>query len=262
MTSPAGYGPGGWPRVPGPSPRPFADPHAALRASNADRNRVADLVSQAYATGQLDDTELSSRLDATFAAKTLGDLVPITADLNFAALAPAVPAPVPAVPVRPRNRHVVAKVVAGLLAFVVVIGGGTGAVYGALHDWAPVVPGAGQHDKDSTNVYQGNASELPPAVTVTAGSAVLDLSRVTVDTDATMDISVTAGSATLRLPGKGNVVLTYDVAAGSLSLPQDGKDARTVDGISKAGTYTITPLQGGPTLNLRVHVAAGSLTVR
>ena len=52
-----------------------------LRASDADRDRTAEVLREAAAEGRLDLTEFEKRLERTFAAKTYSDLVPITADL-------------------------------------------------------------------------------------------------------------------------------------------------------------------------------------
>jgi hypothetical protein len=52
-----------------------------LRASDADRDRTAAVLGSALASGRLTTTEHAERLDAVYAAKTLGDLVPLTRDL-------------------------------------------------------------------------------------------------------------------------------------------------------------------------------------
>lgn len=52
-----------------------------LRASDEDRDRVADTLREALATGRLTPTEHEERLNAVFAAKTVGELAPITRDL-------------------------------------------------------------------------------------------------------------------------------------------------------------------------------------
>jgi hypothetical protein len=52
-----------------------------LRISDADRHAVAETLRQAAGEGRIDITELQERLEATYQAKTYGDLVPITADL-------------------------------------------------------------------------------------------------------------------------------------------------------------------------------------
>src|SRR5215475_6945533 len=52
-----------------------------LRASDADRDRTAAVLSGALAVGRLTTTEYAERLDTTYAAKTLGELAPLTRDL-------------------------------------------------------------------------------------------------------------------------------------------------------------------------------------
>jgi hypothetical protein len=53
----------------------------ALRASDADRDRVIELLRAALADGRLDPVEFDERLDATLAARTIDALSPLTADL-------------------------------------------------------------------------------------------------------------------------------------------------------------------------------------
>ncbi|MBB5085215.1 DUF1707 SHOCT-like domain-containing protein [Nonomuraea endophytica] len=52
-----------------------------LRASDADRDRVAAVLSEALATGRLTTVEHADRLDVTYSAKTVGELIPLTRDL-------------------------------------------------------------------------------------------------------------------------------------------------------------------------------------
>lgn len=54
-----------------------------MRASDADREKVAQVLQQAHGEGRLDLHELDERLAATYAAKTYGELVPLTADLGL-----------------------------------------------------------------------------------------------------------------------------------------------------------------------------------
>ena len=63
----------------------------ALRASDADRDAVAQNLREALAEGRLTPDEHGDRLDAVYAAKTMGELEPLTADL------PAAGAPAPTV---------------------------------------------------------------------------------------------------------------------------------------------------------------------
>jgi hypothetical protein len=52
-----------------------------LRAADADRDRAAAVLGGAMATGRLTSAEYAERLDAVYAAKTLGDLALLTRDL-------------------------------------------------------------------------------------------------------------------------------------------------------------------------------------
>ncbi len=67
-----------------------------LRASDTDRERVAEVLRDALAEGRLDMEEFEERLEATYKARTYGELEPITRDLPSAAqprpFTPAVPA--------------------------------------------------------------------------------------------------------------------------------------------------------------------------
>ncbi|WP_447004346.1 DUF1707 SHOCT-like domain-containing protein [Saccharothrix isguenensis] len=53
-----------------------------MRASDDDREKVAKVLQQAHGEGRLDLHELDERLSALYAAKTYGELVPLTADLG------------------------------------------------------------------------------------------------------------------------------------------------------------------------------------
>jgi Domain of unknown function (DUF1707) len=57
------------------------DERLRLRVSDADRHQVAELLRAAAGEGRLDIEELEQRLESAYAAKTLGDLVPLTSDL-------------------------------------------------------------------------------------------------------------------------------------------------------------------------------------
>src|SRR3954463_13838405 len=53
----------------------------ALRASDADRDRVIEPLRAAVADGRLDPVEFDERLDAALAARTIDAPAPLTADL-------------------------------------------------------------------------------------------------------------------------------------------------------------------------------------
>ncbi|MDP2772121.1 MAG: DUF1707 domain-containing protein [Nocardioides sp.] len=79
---------------PRPEGMPARPDSSRLRISDADRHRVAEILREAAGDGRIDLVELDQRLEATYAARTYGDLVPITHDLpahrdHVAAPAPA-----------------------------------------------------------------------------------------------------------------------------------------------------------------------------
>jgi hypothetical protein len=82
---------------------------ARLRISDDDRHKVAEVLRKAAGEGRLELDELDERLEATFKAKTYGELVPITADLPVkgAGALPAVP-PVTTPAVQPAAAHALA----------------------------------------------------------------------------------------------------------------------------------------------------------
>ena len=78
------------------APVPLPDP-ARLRASNDDRERVASVLNQAMAQGRITVPELQERLDIVYAARTIGELEPVTRDLpEHRPLVPPVVPPSPA----------------------------------------------------------------------------------------------------------------------------------------------------------------------
>jgi len=52
-----------------------------IRASDADRDRTAALLREHHAAGRLSADEFNERLDKAYAAKTLGELDQLLADL-------------------------------------------------------------------------------------------------------------------------------------------------------------------------------------
>ena len=67
------------------------NPNSRLRASDADRDRAASVLSEALAEGRLTAEEHSDRLDSIYAARTHADIVPLLADLpaRFESSSPA-----------------------------------------------------------------------------------------------------------------------------------------------------------------------------
>ena len=107
-----------------PLGRRDASPYdTGLRASDDERNAVADKLSRHYAEGRLDEAEFKSRLDAAMSATTRGDLNGLVHDL------PKLPEPVPPPPTR-RQRALPWMI---LLAFVAVVSLATLPWYPADH---------------------------------------------------------------------------------------------------------------------------------
>jgi Domain of unknown function (DUF1707)/2TM domain len=61
--------------------QPAGPAQPALRASDLDRERVATLLRENYSDGRLSLEEFQERLEMVYAAKTLGELDTLTADL-------------------------------------------------------------------------------------------------------------------------------------------------------------------------------------
>jgi hypothetical protein len=80
-----------------------ADPPSspALRASDADRDRVIEVLRAAVADGRLDQAEFDERLDAALAARTIDALAPLTADLIAAPGSGALTLPLAGAPAQP-----------------------------------------------------------------------------------------------------------------------------------------------------------------
>jgi hypothetical protein len=81
--------PPGWHYDPGMSDSPDALP--APRASDADRERVVELLRRAASDGQLTVDELEERVPSAYAARTHRDLQRLTADLSVESLRDTMP---------------------------------------------------------------------------------------------------------------------------------------------------------------------------
>lgn len=94
------------------SPAPFGG-SGHIRAGDADRDRVAGVLSTAYTEGRLSKEEYDDRLDAALSARTYADLDHVVSDLP-------VPVPVPTVtPVARTNGYAMASVAFGIGQFVI-----------------------------------------------------------------------------------------------------------------------------------------------
>ncbi|MDS1269934.1 DUF1707 domain-containing protein [Lipingzhangella sp. LS1_29] len=59
----------------------MSDAHPDMRISDADRDRVAKTLQEHFAQGRIDNDEFHTRLADVYAARTRGELEPLTADL-------------------------------------------------------------------------------------------------------------------------------------------------------------------------------------
>lgn len=80
--------------LPVPTPQPGPEPSGPqqMRASDADRDKYAAVLREAYAEGRLDATEYEERLASVYTARTYGELAPVLRDL------PVPPGAVPGAP--------------------------------------------------------------------------------------------------------------------------------------------------------------------
>lgn len=67
-----------------------------VRASDAERDRIADILREALAEGRLDAEEHAERVEAVYRAKTQADLEPLIRDLPAGQRSPAPASPAPA----------------------------------------------------------------------------------------------------------------------------------------------------------------------
>ncbi|RPK92174.1 MULTISPECIES: DUF1707 domain-containing protein [Streptomyces] len=78
------------PAVPPPAEVLDAD---GIRASDADRDRIADVLREAMAEGRLTADEHAERIDLVYRAKTVGELQPLVRDLPASSGSTAAPRP-------------------------------------------------------------------------------------------------------------------------------------------------------------------------
>ena len=99
-----------------------ASGQGGMRASDADRERAAEVLRTGFAEGRLDKDEYDGLLGQVYTAKTHADLATLTSQLpGGGSMLYAAPAPVPAraaAPAAPTNRLAVASLVCALAVFV------------------------------------------------------------------------------------------------------------------------------------------------
>ncbi|MGF1343815.1 DUF1707 SHOCT-like domain-containing protein [Streptomyces flavovirens] len=70
-------------------PAPAGPAPVGIRASDADRDRIADILREAMAEGRLTADEHAERVDLVYRAKTMGELEPLVRDLPASGVAGA-----------------------------------------------------------------------------------------------------------------------------------------------------------------------------
>lgn len=120
---------------------PQRDVRSDMRASDADRERIASVLRRAVDEGRLDLAEYDERLRNLYEAKTYGELAPLTRDLPAppprpmpATTSPAPPPPPPygrRLPPHWRSWASVSAIVVGIWLF-------SSVSSGTLHDFWPI----------------------------------------------------------------------------------------------------------------------------
>ncbi len=194
-----------------------------MRASDADRDRIAHILREALAEGRLDADEHAERIDAVYRAKTMGELEPLVGDLPAAAggRAPAAAA----------------------------------AAHGQGADWTAGAGGEGEAEKlvavFSSHTRRGRR-RIGPSTRAFAlfGSVEIDLTEA-VFTQRLTTIQATAvfGSVEVRVPenislrGSGTGVFgDFDVRA--LEAPDPEAPLVVVDGYAVFGSIEAKPKRG------------------
>lgn len=135
----------------------------------------------------------------------------------------------------------------GLLASVIVAGIATASML------APPLPKA-----SDLHVFYDKSGQIPAMIDHGAGEVEVDLSKLDVTADRTVDVHLKFGEVTVVLPPESeHVVVNWDVKLGGYELPD-----REGGGIDTSGTYAKSSVGGSPTLTLRVVVDTGSLVVK
>ena len=203
--------------------------HHGYRISDADRERVAEVLRKAAGDGRLDIEELEERLESAYAAKTYGELVPITQDLPVAGASHlmSVTEPVPSqAPVGgvPTTSNAIA-----------IFGG-------AERKGAWVVP------------HQFNAFAMFGGIELDLRQATLEARDVTITAVAIMggvDI-VVPDDLTVMVDGAGILGGFADSTKRSTPAPPPGAPVVRVKGMALFGGVSVSrkPRRGGPSRNI------------
>lgn len=186
-----------------------------LRASDADRRLVEEVLNTAFVDGRLTKDELDERLSLVWQAKTFDELAPITADL-----VPGTPAPQYATP--------------------------------AVHHDAPLVDANGLTSRqDAISIVLGeqkrtSAWRMAPrtAVNLVLGEVVLDLNEAVLETNApVVNANVFLGELTIFVPVGVRVVNQVNAILAETKVKgvreEDATVTLTLTGTSVLGEITV-----------------------
>jgi hypothetical protein len=179
-------------------PESLSPDRSQLRASDADRDRVADELREALAEGRVTPEEHAERIDAVYAAKTYADLEPIVADLPV----PESGRPLPATAVRTAPAGI-----ADDLPAPTEMPGNIVAVFGGA--------------------TRGGRWLVPVSTTVTAafGGVEIDLRQaVLAHREVTISVTAIFGGVELKVPPGVRVVNSMTGVFGGASVPRDDTD--------------------------------------
>jgi hypothetical protein len=164
-----------------------------MRASDADRDRVADRLREALAEGRITPEEHAERIDVVYAARTYADLQPVLSDL------PGDSAPVPGAP-QPRVRL----------------------------DKEPRLPAPEQHATSIVAVFSGADRRgrwlVEPSTTVSCmfGGAELDFRQAVLSQrEVTLNVTCIFGGIDIKVPPGVRLVNSVSAIFGGVDLPDD-----------------------------------------
>jgi len=199
---------------------------ARLRISDSDRHQVAEVLREAAGEGRIDFEELDQRLEATYAARTYADLVPITVDLPVESAAK--------LPVQPA----------------------------AVSSPSPVVPGAAEekHLAILSGLERKGVWVVPQHLTVTCfmGGADLDLRRAQFAArEVVLTINAVMGGADIKVNPHTQVIMEGTGIMGAFSGPSDSTPPE-LDANSPVVRIRGLALMGGVDVSRRPAPGSGS----
>jgi hypothetical protein len=199
-----------------------------LRISDSDRHQVAEVLREAAGEGRIDFEELDERLEATYAARTYADLVPITLDLPVQ--------PSAGLPVQPAAAATPSPVVSG-------------------------GPARERHLAILGGVERKGVWTVPEHMTITCfmGGADLDLRQAQFAArEVVLTINAVMGGADIKVNPQTHVIMEGTGIMGGYSGPSD-KTPAELDANSPVVRIRGFALMGGVSVSRRPAPGSGPL---